>query len=172
MPGVMERRRESIAAPRHRKTGKAVRPASRGALDPVLPAPPLDSEKYAYVKRHAWVLTLCSLLSFPPLVYSQVRMMQGFSVFWWYAPFVLLGFICFVLPLLTDRLGRSFDLGEHERLVAAWRPSGTRPSTSSSRCAASRSRCCAIPGSTSRSCASTTRGGSLPTSSTTRPARS
>jgi cellulose synthase (UDP-forming) len=122
MPGVIERRGESTAAPRRRKTGRAVQPAARGALAPVLPAPPLDSEKYAYVKRHAWMLTLCSLLSFPPLLYSQVRMMQGFSWFWWYAPFVLLGFICFVLPLLTDRLGRSFELGEHERLVAAWQP--------------------------------------------------
>ncbi len=123
MAGVIERRGESPAAPRHRKTGKVVKSAPRGALAPVLPAPPVDSEKYAYVKRHAWVLTLCSVLSFPPLVYSQVRMMQGFSWFWWYAPFVLLGLICFMLPLLTDRLGRSFDLDEHERLVTAWQPS-------------------------------------------------
>jgi hypothetical protein len=38
---------------------------------PVLPSPPLEEEKYVYAKRHAWVLTLCSLLSFPPLVYSE-----------------------------------------------------------------------------------------------------
>ena len=68
------------------------------------------------------MLTVCSLLSFPPLVYSQMRMMQGFSWFWWYAPFVLLGVICFLLPLVTDRLGRSFDLDEHQRLLTAWRP--------------------------------------------------
>ena len=122
MAGVIERRGESRTAPRHRKTGEVAQPAPRGALAPVLPNPPLDSEKYAYVKRHAWVLTVCSLLSFPPLVYSQVRMMQGSSWFWWYAPFVLLGFICFLLPLVTDRLGRSFDLEEHDRLVTAWQP--------------------------------------------------
>ena len=102
MAGVIERRGESPAAPRHRKTGKEVKSAPRGALAPVLPAPPQDSEKYAYVKRHAWVLTLCSLLSFPPLVYSQLRMMQGFSWFWWYAPFVLLGLICFLRPRMTS----------------------------------------------------------------------
>jgi len=41
---------------------------------PVLPVPPTDTEKYTYVRRHAWVLTVCALLSIPPLVYGQVRM--------------------------------------------------------------------------------------------------
>jgi cellulose synthase (UDP-forming) len=68
------------------------------------------------------VLTLCSLLSFPPLVYSQFRMMQGYDWLWWYGPFVGLSCICFLLPLLTDRLGRSFDLDRHLNLVSSWQP--------------------------------------------------
>ncbi len=40
------------------------------------------------------MLTVCSLLSFPPLVYSQFRMMQGYGWLWWYLPFVVLGTIC------------------------------------------------------------------------------
>ena len=109
------------AAPRHRRR-RTLLPSGRGAIPPVLPSPPLDEEKYSYAKRHAWVLTVCSLLSFPPLVYSQFRMMQGYGWLWWYLPFVVLGCICFLLPLLTDRLGRPFDLDRHLNLVSSWRP--------------------------------------------------
>lgn len=109
------------AAPRHRRR-RTLLPPGHGAIPPVLPSPPLDEEKYSYAKRHAWVLTVCSLLSFPPLVYSQFRMMQGYGWLWWYLPFVVLGCICFLLPLLTDRLGRSFDLDGHLNLVSSWRP--------------------------------------------------
>jgi cellulose synthase (UDP-forming) len=108
--------------PKHRKGGGSRRLARPSTAGSVLPIPPLDGEKYVYVKRHAWVLTSCSLLSFPPLVYSQVRMIEGSPWFWLYAPFVLLGVVCFLLPLLTDRLSRGFDLDEHRRIVASWLP--------------------------------------------------
>ena len=50
-------------------------PEREEAAHPVLPVPPSDSEKFAYVRRHTWVLTLCMVLVFPPLVYSQFRLL-------------------------------------------------------------------------------------------------
>lgn len=116
------------AAPRHRKDGPArtgpAQPRARAAaaLDPVLPVPPADNEKYAYVRRHSWVLTVCSALCFPSLVYSQVEMIKRYPWFWVYAPFVTLGILLFALPLLTDGLSRSFSLNEHKQLVRGWVP--------------------------------------------------
>lgn len=90
--------------------------------DLVLPVPPDDREKYSYIRRHMWVLTLCSVLTFPPLVYSQARMVWDSPWFLLYAPFALLGVGTFLLSLLVDGFSRSFDLAGHQRLVAAWRP--------------------------------------------------
>jgi cellulose synthase (UDP-forming) len=88
----------------------------------VLPVPPHDTEKLAYVRRHAWVLTLCSVLTFPPLVFSQVRLFIDSPWFLLYAPFMILGTLTFAVSLLADGFGAGFDLGEHRRIVAGWRP--------------------------------------------------
>src|ERR1700733_557624 len=122
------------AAPRHRRTGLAqaepeegpkARAGSRARSAepaPVLPVPPSDNEKYAYIRRHSWVLTLCSAACFPCLVYSQVAMIRRYPWFWGYAPFVLLGIALFAVPLLTDGLSRGFNLERHLRLVGEWMP--------------------------------------------------
>jgi cellulose synthase/poly-beta-1,6-N-acetylglucosamine synthase-like glycosyltransferase len=89
---------------------------------PLLPVPPVDSEKYSYVRRHAWVLTLCSAVSFPSLVYSQVELIRRYEWFWVYAPFMLMGIAIFLIPLLTDGLSRGFALAEHRRLTGSWQP--------------------------------------------------
>ncbi len=123
MPGVIERRQESSStAPRHRKRGPTTRLPARGEVPPVLPVPPLDQEKHSYVRRHIWILTACSALSFPPLVYSQVRMVEHTPWFILYAPFAAFGTLCFLLSLIIDEMSRSFDLAEHQRIVAAWAP--------------------------------------------------
>jgi cellulose synthase (UDP-forming) len=104
------------------------RPAQDSRPDPeeaahlVLPVPPSDSEKLAYVRRHTWVLTLCMVLVFPPLVYSQFRLLAASPWFLLYAPFMLLGTVTFVVSLVADGFGAEFDLAGHQRLVAAWRP--------------------------------------------------
>jgi cellulose synthase (UDP-forming) len=116
-PRVTASRRGTEATP---ATGAASRAAQHQA--PILPVPPTDSEKYAYVKRHVWVLTLCSALCVPFLVFSQVELIERHPWFWPYAPFVLLGMALFGLPLLTDGLSRGFDLNEHRRIVAGWQP--------------------------------------------------
>jgi len=96
--------------------------AAAAMQQPVLPVPPRDSEKYAYVRRHAWVLSLASAATFPPLVLSQIDLAREYSWFWVYLPFVLLGVGLFTVPLLTDGLGRGFDVAAHRALVAAWAP--------------------------------------------------
>jgi cellulose synthase (UDP-forming) len=88
----------------------------------VLPVPPRDDEKYRYVRRNAWLLTLFSLASFPLLLFSQIRMMIQYHWFWVYSPFVVLAALFLALPLITDGLSRKFDFGGHRRLVDSWRP--------------------------------------------------
>lgn len=115
--------------PQHQPPGAPQRTAAaqaaarrRPAAPTVLPVPPDGSEKYSYVRRHSWVLTLFGAVCFPCLVFSQYQLMERHAVFWIYAPFVLLGVALFGLPLLTDGLSRGFSLAEHRRIVSRWRP--------------------------------------------------
>jgi cellulose synthase (UDP-forming) len=87
-----------------------------------LPSPPTDDEKYSYVRRGAWLVTLLGTLSFPLLLYSQMRMMIQFHWFLLYSPFLFLAAIFLMMPLVTDALSRGFDFDRHRRLVAAWQP--------------------------------------------------
>ena len=98
------------------------RPDREEAGHLVLPVPPTDAEKFAYVRRHTWVLTLCTVLTFPPLVYSQIRLFIASPWFLLYAPFMVVGTLTFLVSLLADGYGAGFDLAEHRKIVQAWRP--------------------------------------------------
>jgi cellulose synthase (UDP-forming) len=88
----------------------------------VLPVPPADNEKYSYVRRHGWVLTICLLVTVPLLIASQIAMITLSPWFLFYAPFILLGTIGFALSITADGMGKGFDLAEHRRIVENWRP--------------------------------------------------
>jgi cellulose synthase (UDP-forming) len=88
----------------------------------VLPEPPSDAEKYRYVTHHSWVLAVSAIASFPLLLYSQVRLMTQYHWFWFCAPFVFLGALFLALPLVTDSIGRSFNVATHKKLVDGWKP--------------------------------------------------
>ena len=88
----------------------------------MLPAPPTSREKYSYVRPRAWVLTLCSAISFPLLWYAQFLMMEKYPWFWLYLPVMTLGIAFYMLPLFTDRVGHGLDLEKHRGLVETWRP--------------------------------------------------
>ena len=88
----------------------------------VLPVPPTDKEKYSYVRRHSWILTVCTVLTFPPLVYSQIRLFADSPWFLLYGPFMAIGTLTFFVSLLADGIGRGFDLAEHRKIVASWLP--------------------------------------------------
>ncbi len=92
------------------------------AQGPVLPVPPTDDEKFRYIRRHSWILSVCSAASFPLLLFSQLRLMLLHHWFWFYAPFAVLGLLFLTLPLLTDGISRGFDFGKHQRLVDSWQP--------------------------------------------------
>src|SRR5947207_8031289 len=113
---------------KHRKTGPGAASDRRATLPmavqdgpagpavpapPVLPDPPDNREKYSYIRRHTWVLTVCSLASFPLLLFSQVQMMGNYSWFWFYAPFFPFGALFSLLPLLPTGFSRGFDLAKH-----------------------------------------------------------
>ena len=97
-------------------------PGDEVALGPVLPVPPGDDEKYRYIRRGAWILTLASVASFPLLLFSQTRLMLQFHWFWFYVPFVIMGALFLALPLITDGMARNFNFKDHQRLVDAWHP--------------------------------------------------
>jgi cellulose synthase (UDP-forming) len=101
-------------------TSTAATPEDGSGL--VLPSPPTDREKYAYVRRHAWIITLSTALAFPPLVYSQIRMFMDSSWFYFYVPFMVFGTFTVLLSLGIDGVSRPFDLRAHQSLVSAWRP--------------------------------------------------
>jgi cellulose synthase (UDP-forming) len=88
----------------------------------ILPEPPGDEEKYRYVWHHSWVLAASAAASVPFLLYSQARLMMQYHWFWFCAPFLFLGGLFLALPLITDSIGRSFDLAGHKRIVEGWKP--------------------------------------------------
>jgi len=119
----------SLKVPREAKGAKGQAPAPPQAPAPqmvvnglVLPTPPVDEEKYQYVRRHAWVITLLGAASFPLLLVSQVRMIFLFHWFWLYGPFLLLSLIFLALPMFTDAMSRGFNFKAHQKLVNSWHP--------------------------------------------------
>jgi cellulose synthase/poly-beta-1,6-N-acetylglucosamine synthase-like glycosyltransferase len=118
------------ASARHRRSGTPARRApapdtgsvARPPAGQVLPVPPGIGEKYSYLRGRSWVLTACSVVSFPLLWYSQFLMMRNFALFWLYAPFIVLGIVFYMLPLLTDRLSTGFNLAEHRGIIENWQP--------------------------------------------------
>jgi cellulose synthase (UDP-forming) len=127
---VVEKRTPSgslSAAPGHRRPGH--RDSEHAEVPPglalppvVLPDPPTDQEKLSYLRRRSWVLVLCGIFSFPPLIFGQVELVGHNHWFWLYVPFMIAGALLFVLPLITDGMSRNFDYDAHQRLVADWRP--------------------------------------------------
>jgi cellulose synthase (UDP-forming) len=100
---------------------RAPAPAAPPALEPVLPVPPTETEKYSYVRRHQWFLTLCALVCFPPVIYTQYEIVRATGWYFLFLPFALF-VIMIMLMVALDGFSRGFDLGEHKRVVAAWKP--------------------------------------------------
>jgi cellulose synthase (UDP-forming) len=98
---------------------RSVREAPTGM---VLPEPPSDEEKYRYIRHNSWILALSAAVSFPLLLFSQLRLMTNYPWFLFCVPFVALGALFLALPLLTDAVTKGFDLSAHLRLVTEWRP--------------------------------------------------
>ncbi|MFG2869748.1 glycosyltransferase family 2 protein [Streptomyces sp. NPDC048338] len=91
----------------------------RGGL---LPVPPSDAEKYGYVRRRLWCLTLTSLVSVGCLAVSQYRLIASTPALWGFAPFLVLTAFYYLISLHTNLFSRDFDLSSHRTLVDGWRP--------------------------------------------------
>ena len=123
VPLVKVSRSAEALAPAVSSSPATAAAAERAVVDELaLPEPPTDAEKYSYVRRGAWLVTLLGTLSFPLLLYSQARMMIQYHWFLLYGPFIVLSAIFLLLPLVTDALSRGFDFNEHRRLVSGWQP--------------------------------------------------
>jgi cellulose synthase (UDP-forming) len=88
----------------------------------VLPRPPDDDEKYAYIQRNLPYLTTILVIGAGCLIISQVRFESHDLALW---PFMIFtaSYICYqTLTLPVNFAGDGFDLAAHQARIRAWRP--------------------------------------------------
>lgn len=115
VPGRGNRRR---ARPAKASVAAQIRSRDHG----LLPQPPDDTEKYAYARRHLWVLTFGSLLSFATLAASQFLFTKSSPWFWPALPPLALVTADYLISIYLDGFSKDFDIKAHRRLVRRWRP--------------------------------------------------
>jgi cellulose synthase/poly-beta-1,6-N-acetylglucosamine synthase-like glycosyltransferase len=100
-------------------TAKAPRP---GQPRLVLPAPPDDDEKYAYVQRNLPYLTMTLVVSGTCLTISQLRFEAHDPALWPFLVFTIIFVLYQVISLPVNFTGRGFDLAAHQARIRGWRP--------------------------------------------------
>jgi cellulose synthase (UDP-forming) len=96
------------------------RPTAQARL--ILPRPPDDAEKYAYVQRNLPYLTTILCIGAACIIISQVRFEAHDLVLW---PFMIFtaSYICYqAITLPVNFAGAGFDLAAHKARIQAWRP--------------------------------------------------
>jgi cellulose synthase (UDP-forming) len=93
----------------------------------VLPLPPNDNEKYAYIDRNLLYLTTGLVVSATCLIYSQVRFEAHNPVLWPFMAFTATYVVYQVISLPVNFTGRGFDVAAHRARIGAWCPA-TYPS--------------------------------------------
>jgi cellulose synthase (UDP-forming) len=93
-----------------------------GAACPVLPLPPDDQEKYAYVDRNLIYLATALVIGSGCLIISQVRFEAPDPVLWPFMVFTATYFIYQAISLPVNFAGRGFNLAAHQERVRAWHP--------------------------------------------------
>lgn len=88
----------------------------------LLPQPPSDYEKYTYAKRHLWILTVSSLVSFCCLLVSQVALATTTVWMWAYLPVLVFTVVYYLISLWVNGFSRDFDVKAHRKLVREWHP--------------------------------------------------
>ena len=89
----------------------------------VLPRPPDDDEKYAYIHRNLPFLTTSLVISATCLTISQIRFAVHDPVLWPFLVFTAAYVLYQLIGLPVNFTGRGFDLAAHQARVQAWRPS-------------------------------------------------
>jgi cellulose synthase (UDP-forming) len=88
----------------------------------VLPAPPDDDEKYAYVQRSLPYLTTILVIGACCLILSQVRFETQDLVLTPFLVFTATYVIYQAISLPVNFAGRGFDLAAHNARIGAWQP--------------------------------------------------
>lgn len=114
-------RRTGTRSDAHRSPSRADHRLTTSTLG-LLPQPPDDREKYAYIGRRLWVLTCCSLVSFSCLTVAQFRLARSTPWLWVYLPFLLFTILYYLVSLSVNGFSRDFDLRAHKRMRSSWRP--------------------------------------------------
>jgi cellulose synthase (UDP-forming) len=104
------------AKARHEETPRDMRPG------PVLPVPPDDVEKYAYIDRALPYLSTWLIAGFFFLVASQVITEYRIGAAVALAPFTALYAVYQLMSLPINFTGRAFNVSAHRSKVVNWRP--------------------------------------------------
>jgi cellulose synthase (UDP-forming) len=102
--------------------GQAAAPAPPAPPVAVLPAPPDDREKHAYVERNLVYLATLLIIGAGCLVASQVRFEAPDPLLWPFLAGTLAFFLYQAISLPVNFTGRGFDLAAHRARAAGWRP--------------------------------------------------
>src|SRR5690348_2752868 len=97
------------------------RPQGRHRYRLVLPLPPGDEEKYAYINRNLGYLAVVMTIGFLTATISQVWFEYA-SGLWPFAIFTAVGAVSFGLSLPLSFAGRGFDILVHLDRVRDWTP--------------------------------------------------
>jgi cellulose synthase (UDP-forming) len=89
---------------------------------PVLPLPPDDGEKYAYVFRNLAYLATILVIGAGCLIISQVRFETHNPALWPFMIFTATYIIYQAISLPVNFTGRGFDLAAHQARIRTWRP--------------------------------------------------
>src|SRR5581483_11807969 len=95
--------------------------------DELLPQPPTDAEKYAYLgRRHRWFAfyTFGALLVTAAAI-VRLSLMSGPARLLW--PLALLMLAWATVSFVSTSRGRRLDLASHLARVTDWRPAGAYP---------------------------------------------
>jgi cellulose synthase (UDP-forming) len=115
----------AIAAPAPaspRAPAKAAEAAHAAESGIVLPRPPDDREKHAYVERDLAYLATVLFIGAGCLTASQLRFELKSPFGWAFAVFTTTYVIYQLISLPVNFTGRGFDFGRHQVLVSSWRP--------------------------------------------------
>jgi cellulose synthase/poly-beta-1,6-N-acetylglucosamine synthase-like glycosyltransferase len=88
----------------------------------VLPAPPDDDEKYAYIFRNLPYLATILVIGSGCLIFSQARFEMHNPLLWPFMIFTATYVIYQVISLPVNFTGRGFDLAAHQVRIDAWHP--------------------------------------------------
>jgi cellulose synthase (UDP-forming) len=88
----------------------------------VLPTPPDDKEKYAYINRNLPYLATTLVVSASCLIISQIRFEIHVPAPWPFLAFTATYVIYQLISLPVNFTGRGFDLTAHQARIRAWCP--------------------------------------------------